>query len=119
MFLVGFILTIWFVAYIVLPERVTGKKYEYITCLGSSMAIFFILFVLVTRVLLVGDRWRGIDSNVMFCLSYWIFFSFYHIFYPFRKVERNKNLSFLLLGTSLPFLLFWLVAWGLVAVSNM
>ena len=119
MILFGFVLSVWFIAFLFLPEKITGKKYEYIKCIGSSLFLFTCLFFLVTRVLLTGENWKGIDNNISFIVCYWIFLSVYHLIYPFKTVKRNQTVTFLLLGTALPFLLFWACAWALVSLGGM
>lgn len=119
MILLGFVLSIWFVAYLILPEKITGKKHEYITCIGSSITLFTFLFVLIVRVFLTADKWQGLDNDTNFLIGYWIFLSFYHRIYPFSMVKRNQRVTFLLLATTLPFLFFWACLWLLVYFSDM
>lgn len=119
MFLFGIILSVWFIGYMFLPEKITGKKYEYIKCIGSALFLFTCLFFLVTRVILTGENWKGVDSDTSFIVCYWIFLSVYHLIYPFKKDKRNQTVTFFLLGTALTFILFGACAWVLVALGGM
>lgn len=119
MFLVSFILSVWFLAYWLMPEKVTGKKYEYALCFGSSVAIFSSLFFAVTRLILTGDNWKGIDSDVNFIMCYLVFLALYHAIYPFKKSKRNQTITFFLVTTSVTLILFFVFMWVGVSLSNM
>lgn len=110
---------LWFVAYLFFPENITGKKNEYITCIGSSFFLYSCLFIFATRIFLTGKNWVGVDSNANFAIGFWIFFAVYHRLYPFKRTERNQVLTFFLLGTSLLFLFLWASLWVLVYFSKM
>jgi len=119
MFAIGIIIGIWSLLYIFLPEEITGKKYEYITFLSTSIFIFSFLFYIVTQLIITGVHLSETNDFFPFISFFWLFLTIYHFFFPFKRVERNKTVSFVLMGITVISLIGIFITWGLVCLSNM
>ncbi len=118
---IGIVITLLTIAYFILPEKYTGKKYEYVKfflCSLSSLWIVCMLYkLLLTIVPYKSDLYPTIGQLCTFLFIPWIAVT--HLIYPFRRTERNKTFTFLTLGSMVISFVTGIVLYGLVQMSNM
>lgn len=108
----GIVWTMMTIAYFLWPEHYFTKKSEYLKFFLLSVSVYWFL---VTS---VHVAYREI-SGVLFLMGLIPFLAISHLIYPFKECKRNKHFTFFSIGISVFMFFTILIAWLLVAISDM
>ena len=92
------------------PNKAIGKIHEYFKFLLVSIGSFWALYIVGWYI--TDYRWDGLfmsDRWLFILLFVWI--TLFHLFYPFKTVERNRLLTVISLSIVTIIFILTLIAW--------
>jgi hypothetical protein len=94
---VGLAIAIMAIAYILFPVRYFGEKNEYIIFFLCSISLFWLFFMLAR---ILGVEFFESHEFVNW-VSLFLWITITHLIFPFKRIKRNKNFTFLTVGFSI------------------
>jgi len=98
------------IASYVVPEKRIGKVDEYLQFFLSSVGSFWLVFMILRNV--VDYRWKDLfTSEECLIVLLFVWLTLTHLIYPFKKKERNKQLTLISLTLLAIFIILTAIAW--------
>lgn len=100
---IGLAILIMAIAYIFFPIKYLGEKNEYVMFFLCSIGIFWIVYMCAR---IIGIKiFEMSEFHGWGFLYLWITIT--HLVFPFKRIKRNKNFTFLTVGFSIVALILY------------
>ena len=108
---IGLVITIMTIIYILFPKKYFGEKSEYLIFFLCSLSSFWVIYMM-TRVL----EFKVFENEELFAwASLYVWITITHLLFPFKRIKRNKNFTFLTVCSSIVILI--LLAYVMLSIN--